>query len=256
MCGHVSVTDTFNILLLPRDQLVWWYLCDARCSNKHRMLGQFYRSCYDDSLQTKHTHQEIHTQPHLKRDKFTKLTEEEYPLKQRLPSPSIFVHLQTSREALMSFTHPTVNEYMNWNYLFTSTLYFLLIISFNLTDPAHNKRFKLMQTWKGTRFKTQIKKTKKNKQTNWKLCSWKEKSVRSLRSTAVDVIWPKCEAQLLNSTETLKTACEGKEKSLPSRQNQNVVGGIWPEAKRHRQTYDFWTQYWEMLYKLWTSCHI
>lgn len=158
VCGHVSVTDTFNILLLPRDQLVWWYLCDARCSNKHRMLGQFYRSCYGDSLQTKHTHQEIHTQPHLKRDKFTKLTEEEYPLKQRLPSPSIFVHLQTSREALMSFTHPTVNEYMSWNYLFISALYFLLLISFNLTDPAHNKRFKLMK-----RFKTQRK--KQNKQT-------------------------------------------------------------------------------------------
>lgn len=62
VCGHVSVTDTFNILLLPSDQLAWSYLCDARCSDKHRMPGQFYRSCYGDSLQTKHTHQEIHTQ--------------------------------------------------------------------------------------------------------------------------------------------------------------------------------------------------
>lgn len=134
VCTHVSVTDTFNILLLPSDQLAWSYLCDARCSNKHRMLGQFYRSCYGDSLQTKHTHQEIHTEPHLKHDKFTKLTEEEYPLKERLSAPNIFVHLQTSCEAMMSFARLTVNEYMNWNYLFTSTLYFLLIISFNLTQ--------------------------------------------------------------------------------------------------------------------------
>lgn len=128
VCSHVSVTDTFNILLLSSDQLAWSYLCDARCSDKHRMLGQFYRSCYGDSLQTKHTHthQEIHREPHLKHDKFTKLTEEEYPLKHRLPASNIFVHLQTSCEAMMSFTHPPVNEYMNWNwnYLFIETFIF------------------------------------------------------------------------------------------------------------------------------------
>lgn len=84
--------------------------------------------------QSTHTHQEIHREPHLKHDKFTKLTEEEHPLNQRLPASNIFVHLQTSCEAMMSFTRPPVNEYMNWNYLFISNLYFLIIISFNLTQ--------------------------------------------------------------------------------------------------------------------------
>lgn len=165
---HVSVTDTFNILLLPGDRLVWSYLCDAHGSDKHRILGQFYRRCYGDSLQTKHTHQEILREPHLKHDKFTKLTEEECPLKQRLPAPNLFVHLQTSCEAMMSFTHPTVNENMNWNYLFISSLCFLLIISFNLTqDPAHNKGLKLIQMLTATRFfswrKTQRKENRKKK---------------------------------------------------------------------------------------------
>lgn len=132
VCSHVSVTDTFNILLLTSDQLAWSYLCEARCSHKHRMLGQFWRSRNGDSLQTKHTHQKIHRETHLRHDTFTKLTEEKCPLKQRLSALNIVVHLQTSCEAMISFRHPTVNEYMNWNYLFIASLYFLIVISFPL----------------------------------------------------------------------------------------------------------------------------
>lgn len=161
VCSHVSVTDTFNILPLPSDRT-----CVTPAAPTITI-------CWDSSAEAatarackQSTHQEIHGEPHLKHDKFSKLTEEKYPFKQYLPAPNIFIHLKTSWEAVMSFTHLRVNEYMNCNCFFISTLYFLRIVPFNLTQyPAHNKGFKLWQMLKWTRFtswsKTESEKPRK-----------------------------------------------------------------------------------------------
>lgn len=114
--------------------------------------------CWDSSTgaatttackQSTHTHQGIHREPHLKRDKFNKLIEERCPLKQCLPVPNVFVHLQTFSEAMMSSTHPTVDGYMNWSCLYQPFIYLFVLwmwrkIQLTMRDS------KIIQILKGT----------------------------------------------------------------------------------------------------------
>lgn len=124
--SRLSVTDTFNILPLPGDELARWYLCDARCSDKHRMLGQFCTSCCGGSLQTKHTHQEIQSEPQPKHDKFPKVTEEKYPNTKYLYS--------SPRLPVKPRCHLHVSELTNNSSCLFISL-FSFIILFNLTQP-------------------------------------------------------------------------------------------------------------------------